>query len=114
MCRNPIRWTLPAIAVLALLGALPAAAADAVPGPASPPAVVPAPAPGGCALALELALNDRATEAAATCPAAAPASIEPIFMGKPQFRTCVCSCGQPCTTDADCDGGRCGPGITCC
>lgn len=30
------------------------------------------------------------------------------------LRTCRCSCGQPCTTNADCGGNVCGPGITCC
>ena len=29
-------------------------------------------------------------------------------------KTCRCSCGQPCTTNADCGGGICAPGITCC
>lgn len=29
-------------------------------------------------------------------------------------KTCRCSCGQPCTTNADCGGGVCAPGITCC
>ena len=33
-----------------------------------------------------------------------------------RFRTCRCSCGAPCQTDADCGGGvgSCRPGITCC
>ena len=30
------------------------------------------------------------------------------------LRTCRCSCGQPCKTDADCGGSVCAPGITCC
>lgn len=30
------------------------------------------------------------------------------------LRTCRCSCGQPCKTDADCGGGICSAGITCC
>ena len=31
------------------------------------------------------------------------------------LKTCRCSCGQPCTTNADCGpGGACGVGITCC
>ena len=31
------------------------------------------------------------------------------------FRTCRCSCGFPCKTNADCGpGGVCAPGITCC
>lgn len=29
-------------------------------------------------------------------------------------RSCRCSCGFPCTTDADCGGGICSYGITCC
>src|SRR5262252_10583611 len=31
------------------------------------------------------------------------------------LRTCRCSCGYPCRTNADCGpGGVCAPGITCC
>ncbi|HEX7285652.1 MAG TPA: hypothetical protein VF532_05685 [Candidatus Angelobacter sp.] len=30
------------------------------------------------------------------------------------LRTCRCSCGQPCKTNADCGGNVCAPGITCC
>lgn len=30
------------------------------------------------------------------------------------IRTCRCSCGQPCTSNADCGGNVCAPGITCC
>ena len=31
------------------------------------------------------------------------------------LKTCRCSCGLPCTTNADCGpGGACGVGITCC
>jgi len=31
------------------------------------------------------------------------------------LKTCRCTCGQPCTTNADCGGGNvCGVGITCC
>jgi hypothetical protein len=29
-------------------------------------------------------------------------------------RTCRCSCGFPCKTDADCGGGICSGGISCC
>lgn len=29
-------------------------------------------------------------------------------------KTCRCSCGVPCQTDADCGGNVCGVGITCC
>jgi hypothetical protein len=42
-------------------------------------------------------------------PAAAPAGTVAFL------KTCRCSCGQPCTTNADCGpGGACGVGITCC
>lgn len=30
------------------------------------------------------------------------------------FKTCRCSCGQPCKTDADCGGAICSGGISCC
>lgn len=47
------------------------------------------------------------------CPASPP-SPEP--MAPPFFkRTCRCSCGYPCSTNADCGpGGICSAGITCC
>ena len=32
----------------------------------------------------------------------------------PSDKSCRCSCGFPCTTDADCGGGKCSFGITCC
>lgn len=32
----------------------------------------------------------------------------------PSDKTCRCSCGFPCTTNADCGGGLCTYGITCC
>ncbi|HEY6968500.1 MAG TPA: hypothetical protein VJA94_04790 [Candidatus Angelobacter sp.] len=30
------------------------------------------------------------------------------------LKTCRCSCGIPCTTNADCGGNVCAVGITCC
>jgi hypothetical protein len=40
-----------------------------------------------------------------------PASGSTLAFG----RTCRCSCGYPCKTNADCGpGGVCAPGITCC
>ena len=104
-----------AVAVLALAGAAPAAAATA---PLAVPAAIaaaPAPAQPGCGTGLNL--NLATPGQGETCPAALPSSPEPEFMAKPvRFRTCVCSCGFPCTTDADCGGGlgSCRAGITCC
>jgi len=41
-----------------------------------------------------------------------------MFLAKPPGRpkTCRCSCGAPCQTDADCGGalGSCRVGVTCC
>jgi len=49
------------------------------------------------------------------CPAVAPDdSSRDEAAQKPRFRTCRCSCGAPCLTDADCDGAPCTAGITCC
>jgi hypothetical protein len=96
--------------------ALAICAGPAFAGEATAPAVAQtqaAPAQTGCAPALDLvaALSGPAQ----LCPATAPANATPELKARPPFlRTCVCSCGQPCQTDADCDGGRCGPGITCC
>lgn len=37
-----------------------------------------------------------------------------LFAKPPRFKYCRCSCGVPCETDADCGGGVCRTGITCC
>jgi hypothetical protein len=103
----------PSILILALaLGSTPVFAE----GPAAP-AVAPAPvapAQPGCAPALDLAA--ALAGQGELCLAPAPGTTAPELMSRPPFftRTCVCSCGYPCETDADCDGGSCGPGITCC
>jgi hypothetical protein len=101
-----------AVAVLALAGAAPASAATE---PLAVPAAVTAPAQPGCGTGL--ALNLTSPGQGETCPAAQPASTAPEFMAKPvRLRTCVCSCGFACTSDADCGGalGSCRAGITCC
>ena len=70
-------------------------------------APAPAPAQTGCGLSFELA---PATPQAGICPATNPVP-EPLFAG----RTCRCSCGHPCKTDADCGpGGICSGGYSCC
>jgi hypothetical protein len=120
MSKRPIAWAVPALVLLAILAAAPAFAAETE-GQIPVPAVqqqAQSPAGTGCGLALELVLDDpaaAATPAAGTCPAAPPQSsepAEPVFLGG---RTCRCSCGFPCKTDADCGpGGLCRAGITCC
>jgi hypothetical protein len=69
----------------------------------------------GCQPVLDL--GKLASAKGETCPAtAAPRTKTP----EPEFmaggRTCRCSCGFPCTSDADCGGalGSCRAGITCC
>ena len=105
--------TIFALILLAVLGAGPANAAG---NPAAP--VVAAAAPPGCQPALDL--GKLASTKGETCPAtAAPRTMapEPEFMAQPtRLKTCVCSCGLPCTSDADCGGalGSCRLGITCC
>jgi hypothetical protein len=103
-----------AITVLAFAGAAPASAetaASAVPAPA-----VAAPAQPGCGTGLEL--NLATPSQGEICPVAQPASAALDFLAPARFvrRTCVCSCGYPCTSDADCGGGvgSCRNGITCC
>jgi hypothetical protein len=84
----------------------PAGAATATPIAAAQPA--------GCQPVLDL--GKLAPTQGETCPAtAAPQTTTP----EPEFligtRTCRCSCGYPCKTDADCGpGGICSAGITCC
>ncbi|HEX9940611.1 MAG TPA: hypothetical protein VGG03_01230 [Thermoanaerobaculia bacterium] len=100
-----------ALALVGVFGVGPAFAGELA-APAAPPAV--ATVSPGCTPALDLAavLSGQGE----LCPATAPDSATPEFMARPpRLRTCVCSCGYPCTTDADCGpGGTCGPGITCC
>jgi hypothetical protein len=103
------------MAVLALAVASPASAATeplAVPAPA-----VTAPAQPGCGMGPELSLTTPGQ--GETCPAARPESTTPDFLVNPELargRTCRCSCGFPCQTDADCGGGvgSCRAGISCC
>jgi hypothetical protein len=96
--------------------ALALCAGPAFAGETAAPAVTPtqvAPTQPGCASALDLAavLSSQGE----ICPAALPDSTPEFMARPPRLRTCVCSCGYPCETDADCGpGGNCGPGITCC
>jgi hypothetical protein len=73
----------------------------------------PAPAQTGCGSPLDLAA--MLSSQGEICPASLPDSTPELMARPPRLRTCVCSCGYPCETDADCGpGGNCGPGITCC
>jgi hypothetical protein len=92
-----------AVVLLAVLGAAPASAA------------------GGCGQALTLPdLGKALTAKGETCPAVASPKAQtlpaPDFLISTGGKTCKCSCGYPCTTDADCGGavGSCRAGITCC
>jgi hypothetical protein len=100
-----------ALALLAALSAGPAFAGENA-APAAAPTVAAAPAPSqpGCGQALDLAATLAAK--ADVCSAAQPLNPEPeLKFG----RTCRCSCGYPCKTDADCGpGGICAGGISCC
>lgn len=116
------------LSFLALLLAVsaPVLADEPTPGPEALQALTgtPAPTQAGCGFNLEAALAPEAS----ACPAPQSAAVMPAlpaldgqaalpeFMVRPPgFRTCRCSCGAPCTTDADCGpGGICGAGITCC
>ncbi len=101
------------ISALTLLVVLGTGSANAANSPASP--AVAAAAQPGCQPVLDL--GKLAPAQGETCPAtAAPQTQTP----EPEFlvgtRTCRCSCGFPCKTDADCGGavGSCRAGISCC
>jgi hypothetical protein len=81
-------------------------------GPAAPTVTAAQP---GCQPALDL--GKTLAPMGETCAAvASPKTQAP----QPEFmlggKTCKCSCGFPCTTDADCGGavGSCRAGISCC
>ena len=105
------------ILVLALgiaLSNTPLFAEETVPGAVPAAAAVPAPVQDGCGS--DLSLLEPSAAKGEVCPASLPGSPEPEFMASPvRARTCRCSCGHPCKTDADCGpGGSCRAGITCC
>ncbi len=101
------------LCALALLCGIALSAAPALAAEAS---ALTAPAQTDCAGTLSLdAVSGKEQVCSATTPQKTP---EPEFMAsKPtRLRTCVCSCGYPCTSDADCGGalGSCRAGISCC
>jgi len=98
-----------------LVAGVAAAATLADPAGAATLPAVAAAQPAGCQPVLDL--SKLAPAQGETCPATiAPQTKTP----EPEFlvgtRTCRCSCGFPCKTDADCGGavGSCRAGISCC
>ena len=92
-----------AVAFVAVLCAAPAFAGEPAQPPAGPPAAI---AAAGCGGGPVFAPPGPQAQ---LCPGDPPEEPPPFFR-----RTCRCSCGQPCQTDADCGGGICMAGITCC
>ena len=110
------------LAVLAALSAAPTIAGEE-PSPANPQALagIPAPVNADCGFNLESVLPGKTGLCPAPHSAVAMPSLPVLdaLSALPDFmaagRTCRCSCGFPCKTDADCGpGGICRAGITCC
>jgi hypothetical protein len=100
--------TILALTLFAILAAVPAHAASPL-----QPAAAPAVAQPGCQPVLDLGKALQGKGETCTATAAKTQILEPEFMAL--RRTCRCSCGYPCTTNADCGpGGACTAGITCC
>jgi len=96
-----------AFLVALALGAAPAFAEETAAPAAAPKAAAAQP---GCGQTLDLAAFFAAK--AEISPAILPLNPAPDLKSG---RTCRCSCGQPCKTDADCGpGGLCTGGISCC
>jgi hypothetical protein len=102
-----------AVAALTALNTGPACSDDAAP---AVPVVAAAPAPEqpDCQPRLDLgAVLEAKGEACSATPQEQIGTPDFIVAGG---RTCKCSCGFPCKTDADCGGaeGSCRAGVTCC
>lgn len=108
---KPLLWTLVAVG-LALAAAAPGAAAETATEKAAPPETATLASPCGSALPLFGELDAwLAAPVLLEGGEATPVPASAIT----GVRTCRCSCGQPCKTDADCGpGGVCRAGITCC
>ena len=131
IARTSLNLVLVALVATVLLAAAPAfaAAPPATGAPAPAPAVQPAvvaslaqPALGaGCSRQPELlpalALPGQAAEPARLAgPVCSLESANPLPLSRPFHGFCACSCTHipNCNTSADCGGGACLPGITCC
>jgi hypothetical protein len=111
MCRT----ILLTLAVLALVAVAPTFAAPAPAAPPQPAAAVAAPQ-GACAPSLDLLAPS--TEAVCKQAALSTTVPQPEFMTSTVTYKGYCHCGcrfvKDCNTDADCGGGRCLGGVSCC
>ena len=109
MLKKMALYTALGLALLACLSPAPASAGEPTVAAAPPAAEAGA---SGCDRGLDLvSLSQAVTGPAMTPSQPAPEPMAPPFLR----RTCRCSCGFPCTTNADCGpGGLCSAGITCC
>ena len=109
MLKKMVLYSALGLVLVACLSATPAYAEEAAVDAAPPTTESGA---SGCDRSFDLISSSQA----GMCPAATPSEPTPEFMAAPfGRRTCRCSCGHPCQTNADCGpGGVCSPGITCC
>jgi hypothetical protein len=69
---------------------------------------------GNSEIAIRTYLQPDLTLKSVLSPALLPEA-SGLTVARGGLRTCRCSCGFPCKTNADCGpGGVCAPGITCC
>jgi len=62
----------------------------------------------------DLTLKTVISPALLPAPATATQAANAVAQNPHKRGTCRCSCGFPCSTDADCGGASCDPFITCC
>jgi hypothetical protein len=109
LCRSIIL----SLVVLGILAAVPAFAGQA---PVQVPALQ---APAGCPPAVDLFAAPAQPEVCKANAAASAVPETPVFMTSTVKKfTGYCQCGcrfvKDCNTDADCGGGRCLGGVSCC
>ena len=108
------RTVLLSLLALAILAAAPAFAGPAVAPAIQAPAIQ---APAGCPPAADLFTATGAAQVCKLSPAVATPE-PPSFMATTTPFTGYCHCGcrrvKDCNTDADCGGGRCLGGVSCC
>ena len=111
-----VLFGLPAAILVALALSVPASGGPGAPG--SPDVSTPSGTATAPALLESAGLPDLpgAGLNGETCESDSSVETLTESAAKPRFRTCRCSCGAPCRTDADCGGapGSCRQGVTCC